>query len=470
MYMKRSRTIIYTLSFFFILTLALSSCGSKATSTPVVAESTGTVLKLSGTNGGHALTMADLKTLPVTEGMGGIKSSTGKITIPEKYTGVSLKDLIAKFNIPFDATMGMTLTAEDGYSMTFSYDQIMNGSFTAYDPALGNELKNHDPLTPIIAYAKSGQPLNTAEEGTLRLAIVSEKNNEVVDGHWTVKWVNQVEVKPVGQAWMLHLHGVISQPVDRASYQSCGSPGCHGTTWMDENGQNWVGVPLWLIVGEVDDNNSHDDNAYNEALAKAGYSVDIAASDGYTVTLESGRINRNNNIILAFLVNDGELPEQYYPLRLVGTGLDKKQMVGKVETITLDLPAEATPTTAPAASSAEGTLVITGMVNQELTLTDADLHNLEVAHITAVHPKKGSQEYDGVRLNVLLDKAGVKAGATTVVFIASDGYTAEVSLNDIRACADCLLAFTDTKGSYSTVMPGMLGNAWTKNVVKLEVK
>jgi hypothetical protein len=64
----------------------------------------------------------------------------------------------------------------------------------------------------------------------------------------------------------------------------------------------------------------------------------------------------------------------------------------------------------------------------------------------------------------------VKPGATTVVFIASDGYTAEVSINDIRACADCLLAFTDTKGSYSTVMPGMLGNAWSKNVVKLEVK
>jgi DMSO/TMAO reductase YedYZ molybdopterin-dependent catalytic subunit len=469
--MKRSRIIIFTLSVFFILSLVLSSCGSKATSTPAVAEPTGTVLKLSGTNGGHALKMADLKTLPVTEGMGGIKSSTGKITIPEKYTGVSLKDLIAKFKIPFDATMGVTLTAEDGYSMTFSYDQIMNGSFTAYDPALGNELKNHDPLTAIIAYAKNGQPLNTAEEGILRLAIVSEKNNEVVDGHWTVKWVNQMEVKPVGQAWMLHLHGAMSTPVDRATYQSCGAPSCHGTTWTDENGQNWVGVPLWLLVGEVDDNNSHDAKAFNDALADAGYSVDIAGSDGYTVNLDSKLIKRNNNFILAFMVNDAELPNQYYPLRLVGNGLDKKQMVGKVKTIQLNLPAEATPTTAATAPAAEGgTLVITGMVNQELTLTDAELHNLEVAHITAVHPKKGSQIYDGVRLNELLDKAGMKTGATTVLFTASDGYTAEVSLNDIRACADCLLAFTDTVGSYSTVMPGMLGNAWTKNVIKLEIK
>ena len=55
--------------------------------------------------------MADLKALPVTEGMAGIKSSTGAITLPEKYTGVSLKDLVAYLKIPFDSTMGVTLTA-----------------------------------------------------------------------------------------------------------------------------------------------------------------------------------------------------------------------------------------------------------------------------------------------------------------------------------------------------------------------
>ena len=56
--------------------------------------------------------------------------------------------------------MGVTVSAKDGYSMTLSYDQVMNGAFTAYDPANGNELKTHDPLTAIIAYAKNGQPLD----------------------------------------------------------------------------------------------------------------------------------------------------------------------------------------------------------------------------------------------------------------------------------------------------------------------
>ncbi len=342
--MKQTPIQRYILLVIITLSLMLTACGPKTTPKPAATESTGTVLKLIGPKGGRIFTLADLKALPVAEGMAGIKSSTGKITIPEKYTGVSLKDLVALLNIPFDATMGVTLTAEDGYSMTFSYDQIMNGSFTAYDPAVGNELANHDPLTAIIAYAKNGQPLNSTEEGTLRLAIISEKNNEVVDGHWTVKWVNQVEVKAIGQAWMLNLHGAISQPVDRATYQSCGSPSCHGTAWVDENGQNWVGVPLWLLVGEVDDSNSHEANAYNEALADSGYTVDITGSDGKTITLDSKLIERNNNFLLAFMVNDAELPEQYYPLRLVGSGLDKNQMVGKVEMIQLDLPCRATPT------------------------------------------------------------------------------------------------------------------------------
>ncbi len=339
--MNRHRISLLFLSLLFLVSPAFAACGSKPAGTSASARLNGAVLKLVGPNGGHAFTMADIKALPVTEGMGGIKDSAGKITLPEKYTGVSLKDLIAQLKVPFDATMGVTLTATDGYSMTFSYDQVVNGAFTAYDPALGNELATHDPLTAILAYEENGKPLDPTDEGPLRLVVVSAKNDQVVDGHWTVKWVNQMEVKPVGQDWTLHLHGAISQPVDRASFQSCVS--CHATTWKDENGQNWVGVPLWLLVGTVDDSNSHGQGAYNDALASTGYTVDIIGSDGTTVTLDSALIKRNDTILLAAMVNDAELPEQYYPLRLVGAGVDIQQRIGKVGMIQLSLPAAATP-------------------------------------------------------------------------------------------------------------------------------
>ena len=417
--MKRNRNSILILSLVFILSLAGSACGSKPastsvstepTATPISSGPTGPVLTLVGPNGGHSLTLADLKALPVTEGQGGIKSSTGKITIPEPFKGVALKDLVASLGVTLDPSMGVTLTAEDGYSMTFSYDQVMNGTFTAYDPATGNEMATHDPLTAIIAYEHNGQLLNFAEEGNLRLVVISARNDQVVDGHWSVKWVNKVEVKPVGQTWTLDLSGAISSPVTRDSYQSCGSPSCHGTSWQDENGQGWIGVPLWLLVGEVDDNDSHSDNAYNRTLADAGYTVDIVSSDGITVTLDSQTIKENNAILVAFMVNDGELPEQYYPLRLVGSGLDKNQMVGLISKIVVNVPSASTPTAATIPENS-GSLTITGMVNQELTLKDADLRAMDIVTVSA-QGKNGPQDFQGILLNPLLDKAGLKDGAS----------------------------------------------------------
>ena len=200
--MKQYRISVLAIILLLILSLVISACAStpsEPTVTPTAAGPTGRILTVKGPNGGNILTMDQLKTLPATEGQGGIKSSTGQITIPELFKGVALKDLVGYMNIAFDPSMGVAVTAEDGYSMTFSYDQVMNGAFIAYDPATGNELPAHDPLTAIVAYEHNGQPLNETEEGNLRIVVVGPKNNQVVDGHWSVKWVNKVEAKAVGR-------------------------------------------------------------------------------------------------------------------------------------------------------------------------------------------------------------------------------------------------------------------------------
>jgi hypothetical protein len=300
------------------------------------------------------------------------------------------------------------------------------------------------------------------------LIIVSATNNQVVDGHWSVKWVNKVEIKAVGQTWNLGLQGAISSPLSRDTYQSCGSPSCHGNSWQDENGQNWVGVPVWLLVGEVDDNNSHEDNAYNETLADAGYSVDVVGGDGYTVTLDSQFIKNNNDLLVAFLVNDGELPEKYYPLRLVGPGLENKQMVGQITRIIVNVPPAPTPTVATVPENS-GTLSIIGMVNQELTLSDASLRVMEIVTINA-EGKNGLQEFQGVRLNALLDAAVLKDGVSKLTFTASDNYSSDVNLSDVRSCPNALLAFTDTPGVYMIVLPDLPTSTWVKDVILIEVK
>ena len=115
-------------------------------------------------------------------------------------------------------------------------------------------------------------------------------------------------------------------------------------------------------------------------------------------------------------------------------------------------------------------LVVVGLVDQAMGFMEADLRDMDAMQITAEHPKSGTADYEGVSLNALLDMAGVQDGATTLVITATDGYSTEVSLDDVRACENCLLGFTNTLEKFKVVMPGFDSGAWVKDVVSLEVK
>ncbi len=335
------------------------------TATPVVSGET--ILEISGPGGSKSLSMADLQRLPVTEGQAGMKSSTGKITVPALYAGITLQELAALVG-GMDESMGVNVVAEDGYAMTLSYNQITKGEFIAYDPATGDEKKIDDPLTVILAYAHEGQPLLETSDGKLRLVIISPRNNQVTDGHWSVKWVNKIR----GQCrWAkngrLRLDGVIQDVIDRNSFQSCGAPGCHQATWTDDKAQVWAGVPLWLLAGRVDDAIKHDGPAYLEALADAGYSIEIVATDGYTITLDSVRVKRNNNILVAYQVNDNPLPDKYFPLRLVGDEAQKNEMIGAIDQINLIIDPALLPLTV------EGVTPTAYLPSPRQSVPDADL-------------------------------------------------------------------------------------------------
>ena len=132
-----------------------------------------------------------------------------------------------------------------------------------------------------------------------------------------------------------------------------------------------------------------------------------------------------------------------------------------------DIPAQPDPTEAPA--SADVALSITGLVANPMAWSEAEVLAMETMTVEAKNKDGETKSYTGVSLNALLALAGVSADATTLEFVADDGYTAEVTIAEVQACANCIVSFRD-QGGFSTVLPDFPGNLQVKGVVEIRVK
>jgi DMSO/TMAO reductase YedYZ molybdopterin-dependent catalytic subunit len=124
-----------------------------------------------------------------------------------------------------------------------------------------------------------------------------------------------------------------------------------------------------------------------------------------------------------------------------------------------------------AACAPQGTPVLkaSGNVTSEKSWTDAQLKKLGTVNADYIDKEGVTTTYTGVPIVTLLDEAGIKDGSTAVVFVASDGYTAETTLEELQACKTCIVAFDDD-GSLRTVMPDFSGKLQVKMLTEMQVK
>jgi DMSO/TMAO reductase YedYZ molybdopterin-dependent catalytic subunit len=161
----------------------------------------------------------------------------------------------------------------------------------------------------------------------------------------SAKYITEIKLYSAPQGdWTLELDGRdlggISYDVSKTYFESalaCQFGADHKVAYTDSQDRVWEGMPLWLFAGFVDDADQHSDNAFNEEMAAEGYQVVITAADGYTVTIDSTDIIRNNNYIVANTLNGATIPKSdgSWPLRLVGPAVSGKTSISQIVRIDL---------------------------------------------------------------------------------------------------------------------------------------
>ena len=136
--------------------------------------------------------------------------------------------------------------------------------------------------------------------------------------------------------------------------------------------------------------------------------------------------------------------------------------------IVLSLALTACGSAAPA-NKAPAALKITGRVANEQAWSEADVKAMNTLDVESTNKAGETSTYTGVLIADLLAETEPTADATTVIFVADDGFTAEISLEEMTACADCIISFRN-QGGFSTVLPGFPGNMQVKGVIEIQVK
>jgi hypothetical protein len=117
----------------------------------------------------------------------------------------------------------------------------------------------------------------------------------------------------------------------------------------------------------------------------------------------------------------------------------------------------------------DAALKITGNVKNEVGWTEDQVRAMDTMDTESTNKDGETATYTGVSIKALLDKASPNSDATTVTYVADDGYTAEVTLAEVQGCANCIVSFR-SQGGFSIVMPDFSSKAQVKGVVEIQIK
>ena len=185
--------------------------------------------------------------------------------------------------------------------------------------------------------------------------------------------LNNLPEPPEG--WTLALLGEVGDTITQQEFEdglACSQSG-HLVNWTDTMNNVWSGVPLWVLLGTVDDIELADHWTFNDDVAAAGYTVRVTATGGFNRTFSGTTVARNDSFIVANRMNGQPLPNSSFPLRLVGSGVTKADgslggsAVGRIALI------EILELQTPPAAEGSYNLNLTGKITDVLSQAEIEL-------------------------------------------------------------------------------------------------
>lgn len=298
------KTVVLCTFIFLLLTFLFAKSGHGESSIESVAV-TGILIEMPADT--FHLEIEEITESPFfVEDAGSFTTSTGTV-IGGRWGGVSLPGLLTNHGAlrPDDS---IVFIASDGYEMTNSAEDILDESEGTW----------------ILAFTQNGRSL-MGGLGTNRTIKVGPTKPSIF-GHTSVRDVAAIRIERIEyREYSITVSGLRHETIDRQTVQSC--VGCHGTkSSIEINGElvMYSGVPVYRFLAYADDSlyvpHAQDGsiNSYRADRAQTGYPVWIFTTNGDSIHLDSKILHANNRIILGYYRDSGELPDDEFPLVLVG--------------------------------------------------------------------------------------------------------------------------------------------------------
>jgi DMSO/TMAO reductase YedYZ molybdopterin-dependent catalytic subunit len=253
--------------------------------------------------------------------------------------------------------------------------------------------------------------------------------------------------------WTLSVSGAVSEPLALSYAELVDMPQTELNDLLMEKSLgedttgDWSGVALSAIL--------------DKAGAGEFVSITAVAADGYAIEISKDELQ---DAIVALKENGewiAEADPEHGPIRLVCPYTPANRWLFQLTDLQVNAEAAGVPD--------DAAFKIVGSVETEVGWTDDKLRSMDTIEAEWTDKEGATETYTGVRITDLLSKAGPQDGATMLVFVADDGYSAEVTLAEIEACADCIVSFQN-QGGFRIVAPGLSGKAQVKGVVEIQVK